>query len=72
MTDNLAMISRIYRFADQPESERARTAMKRYLETHPPGRYGTVAYRLEDLGLDAAERRHALCFYQQRFGIEDE
>ena len=46
--------------------------MRAYLEAHARGRLGAIDYRLEDFGLDAAERRRALRFYQERFGVPDE
>ena len=72
MDDNLSMLERIYSFADQPMTDSLRERMQHYLDTHPPGRYGTVQYRLDDLGIDAEERRDALRFYQERFEIDDE
>lgn len=33
------------------------------------GKRGLIEYPLEDLGLDAAERREALSFYGERFEI---
>jgi hypothetical protein len=46
--------------------------MRAYLAAHTRGRLGAIEYRLEDFGLDAAERRRALRFYQERFGVPDE
>jgi hypothetical protein len=46
--------------------------MAAYQASHTRGRHGTVVYRLEDFRLDAEERRAALRFYQERFGIPDE
>jgi hypothetical protein len=39
---------------------------------NPRGKHGTVSYRLESFGLDAAERRGALRFYQDAFDVPDE
>ena len=36
---------------------------------HPRGRFGRIDYDLADFGLDAAERRAALRFYVERFGV---
>jgi hypothetical protein len=55
-----------------PGSPQARAAMRSYRESHARGRLGAIDYRLEDFGLDAAERRRALRFYQERFGVPDE
>ena len=46
--------------------------MRAYREAHARGRLGAIDYRLEDFGLDADERRRALRFYQERFGVPDE
>ena len=37
---------------------------------HPRGRHGAVEYDLTQFGLDPAERREALRFYSDRFGVE--
>jgi hypothetical protein len=72
MHDDLAMAERVLDFAGEPLSEDARRKIECYLAEHRRGRHGTIDYRLEDFGLDAAERRAALGFYQERFGIPDE
>ncbi len=46
--------------------------MRAFLAANPRGKHGAHTYRLEDFGLDAAERRKALRFYQQRFNVPDE
>ena len=68
----IATIERVYAFAEAPLGNVARSAMTAYRETHPPGRHGTVVYRLDDFRLDADERRAALRFYQDRVGVPDE
>jgi len=72
MRDDLATVERLYGFLGDPLSPSARAAMRRYLEDHARGRLGAIDYRLEDFGLDAAERRRALRFYHERFGVPDE
>jgi hypothetical protein len=72
MADEPAVIERVYAFADAPLGDAARAAIAAYRDTHQPGRHGTVIYRLDDFRLDAEERRAALRFYQQRFGVPDE
>ena len=39
---------------------------------HPRGRHGRVLYDLADFGLDPEERRAALQFYVDRFGVQPE
>jgi hypothetical protein len=72
MADDLAMVARVYDLAGQPLDQRAVESMASFMERHPRGRYGTVAYDLAQFGLDAAERRQALAFYTERFGITTE
>jgi hypothetical protein len=72
MKDDLGMVERVYAFADQPMTGEARAAMEAFLAANPRGKHGSVAYVLEDLGVDPAERRRALRFYAERFGIPDE
>jgi hypothetical protein len=72
MADDLAMAERVLDFAGEPRTAEARREIDRYLAGHRRGRLGTIDYRLEDFGLDPAERRAALRFYQERFGVPDE
>jgi hypothetical protein len=72
MADDLATVERIYGFLGEPLTPAARDAMRAYLSAHARGRLGSIDYRLDDFGLDANERRRALAFYQQRFGVPDE
>ena len=72
MADDLATVERLYSVFGEPLAEPALAAMRAYLAGHARGRLGAIEYRLEDFGLDAAERRRALRFYQERFGVPDE
>ena len=63
------MVGRIYELAGQPLDERARASMAAFMAEHPRGRHGSVVYDLGEFGLDAAERRQALTFYTDRFGV---
>jgi sulfotransferase family protein len=72
MADDVAMVERIYRLARQPMTSEARAAMESFMAEHPRGRHGRVAYDLADFGLDPAERRAALTFYRDRFGVVEE
>jgi hypothetical protein len=72
MKDDVEMVKRVYAFAGQPWTESAEQAIRGYLAENPRGKYGTVDYRLEDVGLDAHERRAALRFYSDHFGVESE
>ncbi|MBX6390871.1 MAG: sulfotransferase [Frankia sp.] len=72
MADDLAMLRRVYEVAGQPFDEPAQAAVTRFLREHPRGRHGSVRYRPEQVGLDRAERRKALAFYSDRFGVPAE
>jgi len=72
MADDLATVESIYDFFGEPLTQPARAAIVAYQRAHARGRLGAIEYRLEDFGLDAAERRRALRFYQERFGVRDE
>lgn len=71
MGQELETVERIYAFADQQFDPAARAAFTAYQDAHPRGRHGTIEYRLEDFEIDAAERRSALGFYSERFGLAD-
>ena len=72
MADDLAMVRRIYDVAGQPFTDRSRRALAAFGAAHPRGRHGTVVYQPERLGIDPAERRRALAFYSERFGVRSE
>ncbi len=69
MADDLAMVRRVYDLADQPLDARAEAEMTAFMSAHPRGRHGTVRYDLSQFGVDAGERRAALSFYTDRFGV---
>jgi hypothetical protein len=46
--------------------------MDQFMVEHPRGKWGSVEYHLEDFGLDRTERRDALRFYSERFGLREE
>ena len=72
MKDDVAMVERVLAFAGHPVTEETRSAMQRFMDAHPRGRHGTIRYVLEDLGLDAEERRGALRFYSDHFDVAEE
>ncbi len=69
MADDVAMVARIYGLAGQPFAADVRSAMDAFMADHPRGKYGGVLYDLADFGLDRDERRAALRFYVDRFGV---
>ena len=72
MADDVAMVERIYHLAGQPMTVDGRAAMQAFMAAHPRGRHGRVAYDLTDFGLEQTERRQALAFYADRFGVDVE
>lgn len=46
-------------------------AIDRFLAENAKGKHGLVDHRLEDPGIDAEQRRQALAFYRERFGVAD-
>ena len=72
MADDLAMVARVDNLAGQPLEERSRKAMASFMAAHPRGRHGGVTYDVAEFGLDSAERRRALSFYTDRFGVTAE
>ncbi len=72
MADDVAMVERIYALAGQPFTDGSRAAMDAFMAEHPRGRHGAVLYDPAQLGIDADERRRALAFYSERFGVTPE
>jgi hypothetical protein len=72
MADEAGTVARIYDLAGQRLTDDARVAMTRFVREHPRGRHGAVAYDITQFGLDARERRAALRFYSDRFGVSTE
>ena len=69
MADDVATVAKIYELAGQPFTEEVEQGMHSYMEEHPRGRHGRVAYDLSDFQIDPAERREALTEYVESFGI---
>jgi hypothetical protein len=72
MADDVAMVERIYDLAGEPMTDTARKAMHSFMADHPRGKFGGIVYDLADFALDANERREALRFYIDRFGVTEE
>jgi hypothetical protein len=71
MADDLAMVERIYEVAGQRFTDEVRRGMTDFMAGHARGRHGAVVYQPERLGIDQAERRRALAFYCERFGVSN-
>jgi hypothetical protein len=63
--DNLGSVARVLSFAGLDLVPEARRAMERYNAERPRYAHGRIAYRLEDFGIDAAERRAAFRAFPQ-------
>jgi hypothetical protein len=72
MKDDVATAERVLEFAGHPVTDAARAAIRAFMDANPRGKHGTIDYRLEDVGLDFAERRAALRFYRDHFDVEEE
>jgi len=72
MKDDVATAERVLEFAHHPVSDEARAAIRAFMDANPRGKHGTIDYRLEDVGLNAFERRAALRFYRDHFDVEEE
>jgi hypothetical protein len=72
MADDVAMVERIYRVADQPLTPEVRAAMRAFMDEHPRGRHGGIRYDLATFDLDAGELRERFAFYTACFGVAPE
>lgn len=72
MQDDVAMVARIYDLAGQPFTSEVRAAMDAFMDSHRRAKHGRVIYDLDDVGRDPVERRAALQFYVDRFGVASE
>jgi hypothetical protein len=72
VTDPLGTVKQVYERADRTLAPAAERAMRAHLDAHPRAEHGRHRYRLEDFGLDPAERRAALAFYTERFAVPEE
>jgi len=71
MRDMKGTVKHVLERAGGPYTQATNMAVSRFLEENPKGKHGLVDYRLQDLGIDPEERRRALAFYRERFGIAD-
>ena len=69
MADMKGTVKRVLEHAGHPWTPATGQAIDRFLTDNPKGKHGLVDYRLEDLGIDLEERREALAFYTERFGV---
>ncbi len=72
MADAVGSALRVCRFAGVPADAATRRRLEEYQAANPRGRHGTIAYRLEEFGLDAASLRARLRFYSDHFAVPEE
>jgi hypothetical protein len=72
MADAVGSALRVCRFASLPAEAPTRRRLEEYQAANPRGRHGTIEYRLEEFGLDAASLRRRLRFYSDHFAVREE
>lgn len=72
MADDIGTVRRIYDVAGLEFTDELVAATEAFMEEHPRGKYGRVLYDTNQFGVDRAERRQALQFYVDRFGVQIE
>ena len=72
MANDVAMVERIYEFADQPFTPEVQKAMNTFMQEHPRGKYGRLTYDITQFGYETAERKEALRFYIDQFELREE
>jgi hypothetical protein len=70
--DMKGTVKRVFECAGHPYTATTDHAIDCFLEENPKGKHGLVDYRLEDLGIEPEERRQALAFYRERFGVAED
>jgi hypothetical protein len=69
VADPLGCVRRIYAAAGDDLGPDAEAAMQAWIDDNRQGKHGGHDYAAEDFGLDVADLRRRLDFYQQRFDI---
>jgi hypothetical protein len=69
MADMKGTVRRVLEHAGREYTDATDSAIDRFVAENPRGKHGLVDYRLDDLGIDLEERRRALQFYCERFGV---
>jgi len=73
MADDIGMVARIYERAGLPLTTEARAALDGFMDEHPRGKHGQIAYDLErDFGVAPARVRERFGFYFDRFPVRAE
>jgi hypothetical protein len=73
MADDLGMVEKIYATANLELTAPARKQLETYIDEHPRGKDGRVAYNLRgDFGVEPAQLRARFDFYFDRFPVQVE
>ncbi|MDB5968028.1 MAG: hypothetical protein JWQ90_478 [Hydrocarboniphaga sp.] len=70
--DPIGTVRRIYAACGKTLDAAAETAMRDWIQTSQRGKPGGHTYSAEDFGIDMAQRRQALSFYTERFGVPED
>lgn len=73
MSDDVAMVERIYEVAGHPMTDDARAELEAYMVDNPRGKHGRIVYDLvADFGVDPDALRSRFEFYYARFPVKRE
>ncbi|HTL85840.1 MAG TPA: sulfotransferase [Acidimicrobiia bacterium] len=73
MTDDVAMVERIYERNNRPMTPEARADLDAFMADHPRGKHGRIAYDLRgDFGIDPDDLRARFGYYFDRFPVAAE
>jgi hypothetical protein len=73
MADDIAMVRKIYAKAGLPMTEQAAAALQQFIDDHPRGKHGRIAYNLQDdFGVDPDALRKRFAFYFEQFPVQAE
>lgn len=72
MADPIGLVRRIYAVCGKTLDAAAEQTMRNWIAANPRGKHGGHDYAAEDFGIDITERRRALRFYTDRFGVAAE
>lgn len=72
MADPIAAVRAVYRLAGRELAPAMEAKMRAWIAANPKDKHGAHTYAAADFGIDAAERRAALRFYSERYGVPDD
>jgi len=69
MADPIAMVRRVYAASGREFTASAEQGMRDWMAANQRAKHGAHEYSAGDFGIDVDERRQALRFYHERFGV---